>query len=264
MELVGGGGGFTVGSGGATGDGCDDTLEGSIYILGSDKEFARFEPETQALTVLGNLACPGEEGFTSTFSMSVDRHGIAWVLFDDGKIFHVDTTTVACSATGFSPCQGNFCQFGMGFVSNAPGSDEETLYVSGVYNSAPGLGLARIDTTTLALTPIADYDTLAGQGAELTGTGDARLFGYFQDTPIHLAEIDKSNAHVISSKDLLEVPVGTSWAFAFWGGSFYIMSGTAIRKYDPASNLTTMINPDVGFDIVGAGVSTCAPLEEPK
>jgi hypothetical protein len=257
---------FTVGSagGGGAGNGCDDATKGSIYILGSNKEFARFEPQTETLTVLGDLACPGEDASSSTFSMAVDRQGVAWVLFVDGKIFHVDTKTVACTATAYSPCQDSFCQFGMGFVSNAADSEEETLYVSGVYNPSPGLGLAKIDTAALALTAIDDYDTLAGKGAELTGTGDAHLFGYFQDTPIHLAEIDKTNAHVLSTTDLLEVPSGTSWAFAFWGGSFYIMSGIAIRKYVPMTNITTIINPDVGFDIVGAGVSTCAPLEEPR
>lgn len=262
-----GGGVLTVSTGTATGgpsDGCDDATKASIYILGVNKQFARFEPQTSTLTVLGTLSCPGQSGFGSTFSMAVDRKGIAWVLFADGNVFHVDTKTVACTATTFAPCQNNFCSFGMGFVSDAPGSAEETLYVSGVYNTPPGLGLARVDTASLALVPIADYDLLAGKGAELTGTGDARLFGYFQDSPIKLAEIDKGTAKILGVTNLTEIPVGTSWAFAFWGGSFYIMSGTGIRKYDPAAGATTLINGNVGFDIVGAGVSTCAPLEEPK
>jgi len=261
-----GGTDFTVGVGpGGTGggDGCDDETKGSIYILGQNKEFARFEPETQSLTVMGALQCPGQE-FGTTFSMSVDRQGVAWVLFSGGQIYHVDTKTLVCTATPFVPCQSSFCQFGMGFVSDAPGATEETLYISGVYNPSPGLGLAKLDTKTLTLTPIADYDLLAGKGAELTGTGDARLFGYFQDTPVRLAEIDKSNAHIVSHDDLIEVPSGTSWAFAFWGGSFYIMSGTGIRKYEPMSQITTLINGNVGFNIVGAGVSTCAPVIEPE
>ena len=257
-----GGGIGPGGSGGGT-SGCDDATKGNIYILGQDKQFARFEPTTQALTVMGTLSCPGED-FASTFSMSVDRQGVAWVLFQDGQVFHVDTKTLACTASGFTPCQSSFCNFGMGFVADAPGSDKETLYVSGVYNSPPGLGLAKIDTVTKVLTPVSDYDVLAGKGAELTGTGNAQLFGYFQDTPIRLAEIDKTNAHIITYSDLLEIPTGTSWAFAFWGGSFYIMSGTGIRKYEPMAGITTLINGDVGFNIVGAGVSTCAPTEEPQ
>lgn len=262
-----GGDDLTVGSGtGGAGaaDGCDDATKGNIYILGQDKQFARFEPQTQALTVLGTLNCPGQAQFNTTFSMSVDRKGVAWVLFADGQLYHVDTKTIACSATAFTPCQSGFCTFGMGFVADSPGSESETLYVSGVYNFDGGQGLAKIDGATLALTPIADYDALAGKGAELTGTGDARLFGYFQDTPIRLAEIDKSNAKIITATNLIEIPSGGSWAFAFWGGSFYVMSGTGIRKYEPMSQITTLINANVGFNIVGAGVSTCAPIEEPK
>jgi hypothetical protein len=257
------GGGIGPGGSGGAGSGCDDATKGSIYILGQDKQFARFEPPTLTFTVMGTLACPGED-FASTFSMSVDRQGVAWVLFQDGQVFNVDTKTLACTVSGFTPCQSSFCNFGMGFVADSPGSDQETLYVSGVYNSPPGLGLAKIDTATKVLTPISDYDVLAGKGAELTGTGNAQLFGYFQDTPIRLAEIDKATAHIITYSDLLEIPTGTSWAFAFWGGSFYIMSGTGIRKYDPATQITTLINGNVGFNIVGAGVSTCAPTEEPK
>lgn len=261
--LGGFGGGPMGGAGGGGGD-CDDATKGNIYILGDDKQFARFNPKDESLNVMGVLSCPGEDSFSSTFSMSVDRQGFAWVLYQNGNVYKVDTKTIACTATGFQTCQSNFCNFGMGFVADAPGSDQETLYVSGVYNSPPGLGLARIDTKTLALTPIKDYDLLAGKGAELTGTGDARLFGYFQDSPIHLAEINKSSAHIVSSTDLNEIPVGTSWAFAFWGGVFYIMSGTGIRKYDPVTAITTLINGNVGFNIVGAGVSTCAPTEIPK
>lgn len=264
---TGGDGGFdlSVSSGtGAAGPGdCDDDTKGSVYILGQDKQFARFAPQTQDLTVLGTLNCPGED-FNTTFSMSVDRKGRAWVLFANGVIYHVNTKTLECTATGFLPCQSGFCTFGMGFVSDAPGSEMETLYVSGAYNQPGSSGLATIDQTTLTLTPIADYDVLAGKAAELTGTGDARLFGYFQDVPIRLAEINKADAKVITYSDLTQIPSGLSWAFAFWGGSFYIMSGTGIYKYEPTSQITTPINTNVGFDIVGAGVSTCAPTEEPK
>jgi hypothetical protein len=255
--------GGAAGAGGAGGD-CDDETKGSIYILGQDRQFTRFEPKTETLTQLGTLSCPGEQSFSTTFSMSVDRQGYAWVLFGTGAIYKVDTKTVECRDPGFVPCQKNFCTFGMGFVADAPGSDAETLYVSGVYNIGSAQGLATINTTTLELTPISDYDLLAGKGAELTGTGDARLFGYFQDTPIRLAEIDKTDAHIITYNDLIEIPVGTSWAFAFWGGVFYIMSGTEIYKYDPKSQITTLINGNVGYNIVGAGVSTCAPTDVPE
>ena len=48
---IGGGIGGGIGPGGSGGgtSGCDDATKGNIYILGQDKQFARFEPQTQTL-----------------------------------------------------------------------------------------------------------------------------------------------------------------------------------------------------------------------
>jgi hypothetical protein len=37
-----------------------------------------------------------------------------------------------------------------------------------------------------------------------------------------------------------------------------------IDRFDPATNQTVTVVPDVGFTIVGAGVSTCAPVTPPN
>lgn len=257
-----------VGAGGAAPvDDCDAELKGSVYILGWDKQFARFEPPTSTITVLGSLECPGEEGAFSAFSMAVDRHGTAWVLYASGKLYTVDIETLVCTPTDFEPCQSGFCKFGMGFSLDAPGSEEETLYVSGwpPEIGSPGLGLGKLDTETLALTPIGNYDgVLANQVAEMTGTGDARLFGYFPNNPRRIAEIDKATAHILQYDTLNDNPPGGSWAFARWGGAFYTMNGPRLSKFDPVTKVITIVNSNVGFDMVGAGVSTCAPAEEPK
>jgi hypothetical protein len=65
-----------------------------------------------------------------------------------------------------------------------------------------------------------------------------------------------------------------AWAFAFWGGHFYLFTtdydtatdttSCSVADYDPASGL---VNPaymtDIGFNVIGAGVSTCAPTQPP-
>jgi hypothetical protein len=58
----------------------------------------------------------------------------------------------------------------------------------------------------------------------------------------------------------------SAWAFAFWGGDYYIFlegdadfSGTNVWKMTSTGTVTKYI-PDTGMRIVGAGVSTCAPL----
>jgi hypothetical protein len=56
--------------------------------------------------------------------------------------------------------------------------------------------------------------------------------------------------------------VNSSFAFAFWGGAFYIFTGdsgnSTVTKYDPSDGSVSFQGTSPGL-IVGAGVSTCAP-----
>lgn len=105
-------------------------------------------------------------------------------------------------------------------------------------------GLASLDTSTLHLSYIGAYDAL-GSSAELTGTGDGRLFGRFFGPTWTVAEIDRSTAAILSQAPQPAVGIlGNSgaFAFAFWGGAFFIFvsdgSVTDVYEYDPA-NATT-------------------------
>ena len=115
----------------------------------------------------------------------------------------------------------------------------------------------------LALTVVGDYDALDGT-PEMTGTGDARLYGFFSSAPVTIAEIDRSNDHIMSQAPQPSVSIGGGWAFAFWGGTFWMFTapglGTQVDNYDPATQQTKTVVPGgSGITIVGAGVSTCAP-----
>lgn len=266
LNGAGGSGGSTftgTGSGGGSGDGCSEAAK-LIYIIGQGNNFYSFYPPTLEVKSIGVINCPQGGGFATPFSMAVDRQGVAWILFNDGRIYNVDVTTAACTATAYQPDQQGFSTFGMGFVSDTPGSAEETLYVAGYF----GQGIAKIDTGSLTLSFVAPYDAL-NSAAELTGTGDARLYGFFQNTPIIIAEIDKTNGHIISQAPQPTINIGSGWAFAFWGGDFYLFtspnfSDSQIDKYSPATGTTTTILTNIGDNIVGAGVSTCAPTEPPQ
>lgn len=240
------------------GDGCSDEAK-LVYVLGKTQELYSFNPGTLALTQLGVLSCPA--GTATPFSMSVDRSGTAWVLYNDGNLFNVDTKTVACTATSFVPDQQGYKKFGMGFVSDAPGSTQETLYIANEF------GIASLDTTTLTVNPIGSFGFSAA--AELTGTGDAKLYGFFFGFPPYLSEIDKATSALLTDVPLDSIDAGTGFAFAFWGGDFWIFTApgsvsSQIDRYQPATGSTTTVNFDVGFKIVGAGVSTCAPVEPPS
>ncbi len=236
-----------------------------IYVVGTGNELYSFSPPTLNFNKIGLINCPQGGGFATPFSMAVDRGGAAWVLFSDGHLYKVDTATAACQATNFVPNQDpNFGTFGMGFVSDSVGSQEETLYIG----SYTGTGIAKIDLQTMKVIPIGTYDKVSGP-AEITGTGDARLYGFFLSSPVIVAEIDKTTSHILSQAPQPTVNIGGGWAFAFWGGDFYLFTApngfsSQVDKYSPASKSTTVVKSNVGFTIVGAGVSTCAPFEPPK
>ena len=254
---TGSGGGFGAGSGGGAPDGCDDAAKNYVYVLGSSRELYRFQPSTLQLSPIAVLNCPGDT-IGSTFSMAVDRSGTAWVLYSDGQLYRVSTADGACTSTGYNAfTDGWFSGFGMGFVAEGPNTEAETLFLG------TEQGLAKLDTQSLQSSLVGGYDTLPTTVAELTGTGDGRLFAYFSGSPVTFAEIDKTNAHVVSSAALQGIPQ-SSWAFAFWGGSFWLFNGPEIRKYDAQTQALQLVVPNVGFNIVGAGVSTCAPTIAPQ
>ena len=272
----GGGSGSGGGSGGALIDAaigdadptaaCPDEAK-YVYVITDGGNLQRFDPPSLTFLPVGTINCPNA-GFGSPFSMSVDRKGTAWVVFTNGKLFHVSTKDASCTSTPFVPNQYGFTTFGMGFSSNAPGTAEETLFVTQSDLFASITGLAMIDTNTLELHPINGYDTLDAR-AEMTGTGDARLFGAFEGTPYVVAELNKQTAQVMSQapQSAINYPPGSSnFAFAFWGGDFWLFVGpgssTDVFQYKPSDGSTTLAK-HISDAIVGAGVSTCAPLKPP-
>ena len=235
-----------------------------VYVITAASELYKFDPPTVAFTKVGTLDCAGP--LATPYSMSVDRVGTAWSVFTDGTLVKIDTSNAKCTPTAFAPGQSGFFTFGMGFSANAPGSADETLYVSNSVGGAERLGM--IDLATMHLTPLAAYDALHAR-AELTGTGDARLFGAFEGAPYVVAEIEKATSHIASQAPQTAInyaPSSSNFAFAAWGGDFWLFVGpgssTDVFQYQPASGQTTK-RKSVSFEIVGAGVSTCAPYAQP-
>jgi len=236
-----------------------------VYTLTAANELYRFDPPTLSFTLIGTLDC--DDPLSSPYSMAVDRNAQAWSVFTDGSLYQIDTSNAHCTATSFVPGQSGWTTFGMGFSADAPGGTAETLYVSD--STVPGnKGLARIDLSSMTLVPIAAYGKLDAR-AELTGTGDARLFGAFEGTPYDVAQIEKTTAQILSEAPQSAIsyaPDSSNFAFAFWGGDFYLFVGpgtsTDVFHYVPSTGVTTKVK-SVTFEIVGAGVSTCAPFVPP-
>jgi hypothetical protein len=271
-----GSGGSGSGSGGLLGDGGSSSSGGGshcstaatfVYVIDVNGVMYKFDPPTLQFSNVGTVTCAAG----GAFSMSVDRNAVAWVLVQNGTIVRYDIVNHTCTPTSYAVKQHNFLTFGMGFSSDSPGSTAETLFVSDSELTTPSTGgLAKIDTTGLVLSPVGQYDQLMGRRAEMTGTGDARLFGAFEGSPYVVAEIDKQTAHIKSTAPQSAInypPDSSNFAFAFWGGDFWLFVGpgafTDVFQYRPSTNATTKRTTET-FEIVGAGVSTCAPTTPPQ
>ena len=261
------GDGGTGGSSSGGAPGCSKAAE-YVYVIDVTGTMYQFNPPTLAFTQVGQVTCASSQ----FFSMAVDRNAVAWVLAQDGSVVTYDINAKTCSKTTYSPNQHNFQTFGMGFSTDAAGSTNETLFVSDseLYMASAG-GLAKIDTTALSLSPIAQYNAgFNGRRAEMTGTGDGRLFAAFEGTPYVVAQIDKTTAQIMSQAPQTPInypPDSSNFAFAFWGGDFWLFVGpggtTDVFQYQPTTGATTKRETE-SFEIVGAGVSTCAPVTPPQ
>jgi hypothetical protein len=255
-----------------------------IYVIDDDGNLYSFDPGQlggEPFTAVGAVDCPAgapwpdyngpAEAFP--FSMSVDRTGRAWVLYTSGEIFWVSTVDARCATTPFRPDEAGFELFAMGFVTE-PSS--ESLYVAGGLASEA----SQVGDLGLVAPSLLDVDRIGDLSAttinpratpELTGTGDGRLFGYYPGNESAIVEISKASGEELQGWELAASTGDLeAWAFAQYGGRFYIFlttslgisETTSVIEFNPVLGEQRTVVGSVGFRIVGAGVSTCAPTGE--
>jgi len=239
-----------------------------IYVATEERDLYSFDPTTNTFTLLWAIDCANG---SKVNSMAIDRNAVAWINYFDGSLWKVDTKTGVCTGTGFVHGQAGVVLFGMGFAAKTPGGNAETLYI----DDLNGGGLGFIDLTTMTLERFGPFaGSLAGSSAELTGTGDARLFGFFEGSPLgdagaaSVTQIDPNSEAAITQYPLPTIETGSDWAFSFWGGDFYLYTAneydmtnpdTVVTRFRPSDGSLTVLDPQLTFRIVGAGSSTCAP-----
>ncbi|MBX3209070.1 MAG: hypothetical protein KF764_28815 [Labilithrix sp.] len=249
---------------------CPDAEATLVYTITSTYDLQSFNPDTGQFSLIGKIACPTPAPATP-FSMAVDRRGIAYVLFNNERLFRVSTATAACLSTSYVPRQSNFGLFGMGFATNSVGPTE-SLFVAGDDQLRSGRpagasSLARITPGTFDLTPVGAFSPRIAS-AELTGTGDGRLFAFYskerRSPPSYIGEIDTTTAQVVGERRFDNVDQGSGWAFAYWGGDFYMFhapgDASRVTRWRPSDDSVTQV-ATTSLKIVGAGVSTCAPQQ---
>lgn len=235
-----------------------------IYVMTGDRGLHRFDPLTQTFRLIGKLECD-DRNRGRPYSMAVSRSGMAYVIFEYGHLFQVDTRNASCTKTNLVPGQHGFRKFGMGFTLNSSGQDD--LYISSTEIGGIGYQLGKLDLERMTISVVGQYDQITGR-AELTGNSKGDLYGAFEGTPFHIASISPQDASI----GYVEAVEGANFqrgnfAFATWGGQFYLFAGpgyeTDVFKYDPEVGTTEKI-AETTLTIVGAGVSTCAPTEHPS
>ena len=234
-----------------------------IYTIEENGRLARFDPRTLTFTNIGFIHCPSTPG-DSPFSMALDQDAIAWVNYSSGALFRVDVMTAACTATTYKPNQvAGFSNYGMGFVFD-PTNNTDTLFVAGgtfggVAMPSP---LGVIAFPSLALTRVGTIDV---GWVELTGTGDGQLWAfapgpYSTSGVATLARVSPTNGATISRFTFPSITMNGAFALKFWGGSFWIFLGNQVFAVNRATGALTLEIPASGRTIVGAGVSSCAPI----
>ena len=239
-----------------------------LYVATEERQLYSFDPVHNSFNLLWGIDCAGGSYVNS---MAIDRSANAWINYGDGSLWKVDTKKGGCTATGFKPNQAGVGLFGMGFSAKAAGGNAETLFICDL----AGGGLGYIDLSSMTLQRFGPFPgALAGSYAELTGTGDARLFGFFAGSPLgdagsaSVVQIDPGTEGALQQYMLPTVDTGSDWAVSFWGGDFYLFTAdkysmadpfTTVTRFRPGDGSVTVLDQNIGFRVVGAGSSTCAP-----
>jgi hypothetical protein len=240
-----------------------------IYVASEERELYSFDPVQATFQSIGNIDCANG---IYVNSMAVDRSGNAWVNYGDGSLWKSSTQKGGCTSTNFLPGQQGVTLFGMGFSTKSATSTDETLYI----DDLGGGGLGMIDLDTMTLMRFGPFPgSLTNRTCELTGTGDGRLFGFFAGSSYDDASaaavigLDPDTEAATQQWPLASIDTGSDWAFAFWGGDFYLFSAdkydandpyTTVTRFRPTDGSLVVVAQNIGFRVVGAGSSTCAPI----
>ncbi len=269
--------------------GCVDSAK-LVYVVSTQNELWSFDPGALAFKKVGTLDCPTN---SSPESMAIDEKATAYVAMMDGALFSVDTSNAHCKATSYALEQQKRRIYDMAFVR---GASSETLFVSTsccyenggvtVTNNGGG-GLATLALPSYALSLVGDWTNgLEGYPAALAGTGDGRLFAFVPNLAVTtdagpkaqptLALVDTTKTGSAPTPSPLaldgtKVGGGAAYAFSFWGGDFWFYSaaGTStpstVTRWRYSTNKSyAQVVANTGMTIIGAGVSSCAPLSAPN
>lgn len=263
-------GGISPSDSGAGGAPVDCKAEAKlIYLVSYQNDLYSFDPDSPGLAAyrqVGRLQCKPRSSGATPQTMGVNKSAVAHVLYSSGEMFFVSTKDASCQPTNY--VHPDLSQIpivaGMSFTSRTAGKYDERLFVQ---MQKPGL--AEVDPTTLQATKL---NALQNTMAELTGGIDAKLF-MFDAITGEISEINTSSyAKTLVKK--LSVNNVNAWAFARYAGIYYVFTAktsttggtfenSKCTAYDPQKDVESVRDANIGFTVIGAGQSICAPPPPP-
>lgn len=236
-----------------------------IYTVSNQGNLFTFDPSRATFSLLGAASCPTS---SMPFDLAMDHYGFAWITYDSGQLFVVDTTTLICSTTFFEVGQAGFpARIALTFVVD-PTTGVETLYAAGTTGFSPGSPspFGTIDADTYVLSRIGELDPeVVAPALSTTGKGDVWVF--FENPSFssgaQVGQVSEQSGRLQSLGPVSGITsLGQGWAFAYADGAFYYFTApegstvvTAVGTTSPGPGVVaTYPEP-----MVGAAVAGCVP-----
>jgi hypothetical protein len=264
-----------------------------IYFIahkgnGAELTLYKFKPTTLQLTEIAPLSCP--EIASALASVTVDRNSNLWLVHPNGAVYRAPLNGQPCTlvaGTDLEPLT-EYNVSSAAFSATAAGANTESLYSVSYRTTMEPTQFRRTTPPNPATLPIA---TLApaqspvavasswGRSPIITGTGDARLFSLSLPDGnaglTRLSQIDRDTGLLSGTPRQFasEFSGSHSAAFAFFGGDVWLFThhqATAntsyylqlvVTRYQMATGTASVVGTFDDIRPLGAGVSTCAPVQ---
>lgn len=238
-------------SGGAAPQAYLITLGGTLFAL---------DPGTLEMQSLGVLPC---DLTADPIAMTATTSGTAYVLYDDGNLFDVDVSTLACHPTAYQPGQLGFgAQVGL---TVGAGDAADRLYAYGE-SAAPLLGIS--DLTSFRLFDVGPASpSPSGSTVDLASDAYGRLFTLGLDGTLY--QLDPSTGAVLG-EDHTGFTTQNGWtngasstALLAYDGQLFLLGGDSggVSRYDVGTKALYPVGA-VNQVVVAASAAPCVSAAE--
>jgi hypothetical protein len=268
------------GSDGGPSDSSGPCVEKDSFFYTIDVNFllGKFDPTTGVTTPIGTITVSGWDGGnlgSGPQTFAVDANGDGWIMFAPTAfnltyLFKLDMTTAVATPTSYQP--GTLVTTGMGVAWTSSAQTSDLLYAAD-FNQRT---VETIDRTTFASTTLGSLGSPWNTGTiglNLAGDGNGRLFGFASNTnPPVVAELNKTDASLLSDYEVATA-VGLGFnAMAVWGGYLWLFAptsmsetdaslGESVIKYQYSTQTATIAYPSVTSPVtIANNVSMCPAL----